>query len=529
MKNNFFNAIHGIAIIALVAIVGFGLLACGGGGGNDNGSNNVIFSLDKIDAMTFTLTVEGANWLVSDFYDDARNTYLYTEPWFLYALFSGEKTSDTVLTFTYSTEFYEDHFEYMETPVGTISLSGSDFNDFTKSHTTGGISINKGGGTTYSANPDKSSITFTALTVTYDGNGNNTGTVPTDSNLYTNGATVTVLGHGNLVKSGYTFDGWNTAADGSGTSYEADDTFTFTDTITLYAQWKSNFAVATFTAIPGDREIFLNWTVPVSSSFISGYQVTMDDWETIITKSTSERSHVFVDLTNGTLYTFKVRAVFSLAGFDDWVEEESSVTVAPSADSVTTPEAVATFIAAAGNGFVGLLWTAPVNNGGSAITGYEVTRDNWATTVTKAANEMSHVFYGLTNGTTYTFRVRALNMRGAGTESQENESPSASLSVPNNVIVSITGLTPGTRYYVSPEKNGLAWSFTYAQSHIADSSGTIYFAFSISYLILNGFTGDCRILYSDTTTLFSGFLSTGTYNMDAPIMHMLNAVNFTPR
>ncbi|HBX24233.1 MAG TPA: hypothetical protein DEF34_11480, partial [Desulfotomaculum sp.] len=48
-------------------------------------------------------------------------------------------------------------------------------------------------------------------TVTYDGNGNTSGSVPVDSNTYITGATVTVLGNtGNLVKTGYTFAGWNT-------------------------------------------------------------------------------------------------------------------------------------------------------------------------------------------------------------------------------------------------------------------------------------------------------------------------------
>ena len=60
-------------------------------------------------------------------------------------------------------------------------------------------------------------------TVTYDGNGNTGGTVPVDaSSPYLQGATVTVLGNtGTLVKTGYTFAGWNTAANGSGTSYTA--------------------------------------------------------------------------------------------------------------------------------------------------------------------------------------------------------------------------------------------------------------------------------------------------------------------
>jgi len=76
-------------------------------------------------------------------------------------------------------------------------------------------------------------------TVTYDGNGNTSGSVPVDSNTYITGATVTVLGNtGNLVKTGYTFAGWNTATDGSGTSYVGDDTFAMgSSNVTLYAQW----------------------------------------------------------------------------------------------------------------------------------------------------------------------------------------------------------------------------------------------------------------------------------------------------
>jgi uncharacterized protein (TIGR02145 family)/uncharacterized repeat protein (TIGR02543 family) len=76
-------------------------------------------------------------------------------------------------------------------------------------------------------------------TVTYSGNGNATGTVPTDTNAYEQNTTVTVKANaGNLAKTGFTFAGWNTAADGSGTSYAAGATFTMgTANVTLYAKW----------------------------------------------------------------------------------------------------------------------------------------------------------------------------------------------------------------------------------------------------------------------------------------------------
>lgn len=74
--------------------------------------------------------------------------------------------------------------------------------------------------------------------VIYDGNGNGAGEVPVDSNQYAYGAGVKVLANTGLVKTGYTFAGWNTARDGSGTSYAAGDILLAATDITLYAQWE---------------------------------------------------------------------------------------------------------------------------------------------------------------------------------------------------------------------------------------------------------------------------------------------------
>jgi len=79
---------------------------------------------------------------------------------------------------------------------------------------------------------------FTIYLVTYNGNNATSGTVPTDANEYTSGQTVTVLGNtGDLVRTGYTFIGWNTQADGLGTYYAPGATFTITSLVTLYAKW----------------------------------------------------------------------------------------------------------------------------------------------------------------------------------------------------------------------------------------------------------------------------------------------------
>jgi len=79
-------------------------------------------------------------------------------------------------------------------------------------------------------------------TVTYNGNGNTSGTAPSDPNNYEQGETVTVLGNtGTLVKTGSTFSGWNTAANGSGTTYTQGQTFAMgSANVTLYAIWTVN-------------------------------------------------------------------------------------------------------------------------------------------------------------------------------------------------------------------------------------------------------------------------------------------------
>ncbi len=65
--------------------------------------------------------------------------------------------------------------------------------------------------------------TINQYSVTYDGNTNTGGTAPVDGlSPYDYGSTVTVLGNtGALVKTGYTFAGWNTQANGLGTAYSA--------------------------------------------------------------------------------------------------------------------------------------------------------------------------------------------------------------------------------------------------------------------------------------------------------------------
>ena len=145
---------------------------------------------------------------------------------------------------------------------GTFNVNGTGSNystqDFQGESTTGAIVIkftnNTGSGTghgTFYVN----NVTLTEgpsgpYTVTYNDNEATAGSAPTDPDSpYASGSTVTVLAKPEtLAKTGHTFGGWNTKADGTGTNYTAGSgTFTITANTTLYAKWVPNTHTITFT------------------------------------------------------------------------------------------------------------------------------------------------------------------------------------------------------------------------------------------------------------------------------------------
>ena len=81
------------------------------------------------------------------------------------------------------------------------------------------------------------------FTLTYDGNGNTGGVLPAMRVISKNEkatSDVVVVPADNLVRKGYTFEGWNTAADGSGTTYQPADTFPLVSNTKLYALWSKD-------------------------------------------------------------------------------------------------------------------------------------------------------------------------------------------------------------------------------------------------------------------------------------------------
>jgi hypothetical protein len=101
--------------------------------------------------------------------------------------------------------------------------------------------------------------------LTYNGNGSTGGSVPAAPTYYPSGAGVSVLGQSSLVRSGFTFLWWNTAEDGTGSTYESTNSVVMNANITLYAQWVGGTLV---------RNCILggSGTVPGTSNYVWGGQ-----------------------------------------------------------------------------------------------------------------------------------------------------------------------------------------------------------------------------------------------------------------
>jgi hypothetical protein len=108
--------------------------------------------------------------------------------------------------------------------------------------------------------------------VTYNGNGSTGGTVPVDTHTYLPGSSITLAANtGTLAKTGSSFVGWNTAADGSGISYAPGAVIAAGNAdLTLYAEWAVEYTV-TYNGNGSD-----GGTVPVDSgTYNTGEAVTV--------------------------------------------------------------------------------------------------------------------------------------------------------------------------------------------------------------------------------------------------------------
>ena len=207
-------------------------------------------------------------------------------------------------------------------------------------------------------------------------------------------------------------------------------------------------AAPTLTA--GDGELGVSWTAPADNGApIEYYEVQArvagsGTWEYLARDGDREftvTSLTIVGLTNGTTYEVRVRAINSV-GTSDWSPSGRGTPVGSAPSRPAAPTLTA------GDGELGVSWTAPADNG-APIEHYELQArvagsGGWSDVTASGDTKItatSVTIGGLTNGTTYEVRVRAINSAGASDWSESGRGTPAAAGAPDTPAAPT--LTPG--------------------------------------------------------------------------------------
>ena len=170
-------------------------------------------------------------------------------------------------------------------------------------------------------------------------------------------------------------------------------------------------------------------------------------------------SYTIRNLTNGQPYRFRVRALNSVGA-------GAASAASPNVTPATEPDAPFGLSATVSDQRVDLIWTAPASNGGAPILRYEYELDFSGTWTSTGGTATSYTVTGLTNGQSYTFRVRALNRVGAGLASSSQSATPTSTVVAPDAPFGLSA-TPGNRQvmlsWVQPSGGAALTHYEYEQ------------------------------------------------------------------
>ncbi len=251
-------------------------------------------------------------------------------------------------------------------------------------------------------------------------------------------------------------------------------------------------------ATAGIGEATVAYTAPASdggSSIISYTAISSPGGHTGTVNQSGSGSITVTGLSSGTAYTFTVKAV-NAAGRSAASAVSNSVTTA------TVPDAPGIDLATAGNGYATIAYTAPASDGGSSITSYTATSIPGGHTGTVSQSGSGTITVpGLTNGTAYTFTVKATNAVGDSEESAASNSVTPVGEPDAPLIGNAIAFDGGTEVaYTAPADNGGSEIISYtATSSPGGVTGTVNQAGS-GTIVVSGLSNATAYTFTVTAT-----------------------------
>ena len=163
-------------------------------------------------------------------------------------------------------------------------------------------------------------------------------------------------------------------------------------------------------ATPGSGQVTLSWNAVSGATSYKIYRSTASGAETLFQSGVATTSFLNTGLTNGTTYFYKVSAVN--ANGESPLSAEASAT-----PQVAAPAAPTGLAATPGNGQVSLAWNAV--SGATSYKIYRGTASGAETLFQSGITATNFLNTGLTNGTTYFYKVTAVNAGGESPQSSE--------------------------------------------------------------------------------------------------------------
>lgn len=167
-----------------------------------------------------------------------------------------------------------------------------------------------------------------------------------------------------------------------------------------------------FKAMAGDGEVLLSWKA-ANSEDVQSYVITWTPGNGAASVASNVTTYTATGLTNGTAYSFQIKAVYSQGE-----SEVASVQATPEAEAVVY-NPVTEFQAVASYKSVVLSWTAPEAAEKTTLTGYSIqVSGSEEPIVIEDPETVTYTVGELTNGQDYTFTIVAV-YEGGQSISQE--------------------------------------------------------------------------------------------------------------